>query len=749
MSCGVKVAVDNAAFKFDKLYSYDVPNSLSQFARVGARVLVPFGKAAPRMGVVLELFSETVAGLKEIIDIEKGDPLLDNEQVRLILFLRETTFCTYYDAVKTVLPKNARLVPNGKGEGIVASSEAHLETVFVYREPSVSPRLTEKQRAVCDAIKECPMSFSEIAQRVSVGRDVVTRLVEKGIIERENRNKEANIYAQYTETAEIPLLTAAQGAALKEIEAGYLDEKKPSTTLLNGVTSSGKTLIYIRLIEQVISDGKSAMLLVPEIAIATQMIYRLKSLFGERVGIIHSALNDTERYLQWLRIKSGECSVVVGTRSAVFSPARSLGLIIVDEEQETSYRSEKNPRYDAVAVARFRARETGARLLLASATPSVESYFAAKSGKYNLVELDERYGNMPLPKVRVVDMRSELLAGNSHYVSKYLCDEIEKRLAKNEQCILLLNRRGYRTISMCRSCKKIVKCESCDTPLVLHKSSLTHVCHYCGRAYSIREICDECGGAIMHTGIGTQKIEEELENFFPNARILRLDLDSVSKKHSIEKLLYDFSKGEYDIIIGTQMIAKGLDFKNVTLAGVLSIDQLLLMPSFKANERTFSMLTQVIGRSGRGDKTGEAIIQTVDPDNAIIKLAARQDYRSFYKDEIVSRKLHLYPPYCSLCTIGFVSRSEKEAAASAESFLTIMKMVGAKQQYSRMPIKALGPAPMRVAFVNDLYRQRIVIKCKNNTLFRSFLRECMNEWNKQKINEKGKLFVDFGDELDG
>lgn len=749
MSCGVKVAVENAAFQFDKLYSYALPDSLASYAKVGARVLVPFGKAKPRTGIVLEIENENPEGLKSVIDIERGEPLLGSEQVRLIRFLRETTFCTYFDAVKTVLPKNARLSPNEESEELVTSTDAHLETVFVYHPAELPPRLTEKQRAVCELIKENPQSYAEISDKLSVGRDLLNRLAEKGIITRENRNREVEIYGMYKGGGEIPPLTAAQKAAYDEIETGFEDKTKPDTALLNGVTSSGKTLIYIKLIERTLAKGKSALLLLPEIAIATQMIYRLKTLFGDKVGILHSGLGDTERYLQWLRIRSGEYRVVIGTRTAVFSPARELGLIIVDEEQEASYRSEKNPRYDAVSVARFRAKETGAKLLLASATPSVESYNKACEGRYNLISLDERYGDMPLPAVRVVDMRSELLAGNSHHISKYLYDEIQKRLDRKEQCILLLNRRGYRTVSICRGCKAIVKCESCDTPLVLHKSTGTQICHYCGKSYPIREVCGACGGAITHTGIGTQKIEEELETLFPNARILRMDVDSVSKKHSMEKLLYDFSKGEYDIIIGTQMIAKGLDFSNVTLAGVLSIDQLLLMQSFRANERTFSMLTQVIGRSGRGEKEGAAIIQTVDPDNAIIRLAAKQDYRSFYKNEIVLRKANLYPPFCAICTVGFIAPSEGEASAASESFVGELKRLRADARFKNVPLKVLGPAPMRVAYVSGLYRWKAVIKCKNDALFRELLRETMQAWGKNKSNDNSKLFVDFGDELDG
>ncbi|MEA5051108.1 MAG: primosomal protein N' [Oscillospiraceae bacterium] len=747
MCCGVKVAVDNAAFRFDRLYSYAVPEALAACAVPGARVLVPFGNGAPRMGIVIEPETQPKENLKSVIDIEKGEPLVGAELVRLIRLLRETTFCTYYDAVHAVLPKNARLVPDEGGDAIVAATGAHLETAYEYRESGAPPRLTEKQRAVCELVRDNPLTCAQICARLGVGRDVVVRLAAKGILEKQERPKDIELYGGYGERS-IPSLTPAQEKALAQIRAFIDDPAAPDTTLLNGVTSSGKTLIYIKLIEQAVAAGKSALLLVPEIAIATQMICRLKCLFGARVGILHSGLSDTERMLEWQKIRSGSCDIVVGTRSAVFAPARSLGIVIVDEEQEPSYCSEQNPRYDAVAVAAFRARETGAHLLLASATPSVESYYKAQTGVYNLVSLDERYGSMPLPAVRVVDMRSELLAGNSHHISQYLADQIALRLSRGEQCILLLNRRGYRTISMCRSCKKIVKCDSCDTPLVLHKSTGTYVCHYCGRQYPLRETCDACGGPLLHTGVGTQKMEEELESLFPRARILRLDLDSVTKKHAVESLLAAFSRGEYDIIIGTQMIAKGLDFKRVTLAGVLSVDQLLLSPSFRANERTFSMLTQVVGRSGRGDRRGEAVIQTIDPDNSVIRLAAKQDYRSFYNAEIVLRRLHLYPPFCALCSVGFIAETDAAAKASADGFLAALKRIQT-ERYADMPLRALGPAPMRVAYVKGLFRWRLVLKCRNDRTFRAFLRACMDDFAKDKKNDHTRLFVDFRDDLDG
>ncbi len=742
MCAGVKVAVDNAAFKFDKLYSYRVPDALREWATVGARVLVPFGNGAPRMGVVLEEQEGDLSQLKEVIDCERAAPALSPELVSVVLMLRETSFCTYYDAVRAVLPKSSRLVSDG-GASIKPAFGGHTETVYEACALSVPPRLTEKQRAVLDALGGGALTADEIKQRAGASRDVIARLCAKGIISEKKRAKSA---PHSGAGGEPPQLSRAQDEAFREICRCMDDGAVPDTTLLYGVTSSGKTHVYTKLIERTLERGGGAIVLVPEIALATQTIERLVAVFGDRVGVIHSALSETERGMQWESIRSGEKTVVVGARSAVFAPIRDLGLIIIDEEQENSYISEQTPRFDARAVAAFRAKKNGAHLLLASATPSVENFWRAKNGAYNLVRLGERYNNLPLPTVKIADMRKELLAGNSHYVSLYLVSEIKKRLSRGEQCILLLNRRGYRTVSMCSSCGAIVKCPRCDSALVVHRETGKHVCHYCGRSEPIVETCRECGGRIKHMGIGTQKMEEELETLLPEARILRLDLDAVSRKNSVERYIRDFSQGKYDIIVGTQMIAKGLDFKNVTLVGVLSIDQLLLMPSYRANERTFSMLTQVIGRSGRGERTGEAIIQTVDPDNTIIRLAANQDYEGFFASEIRSRRAHLYPPFCAMSTVGFLAPSDREASEAAADFSRLL--VSRAKLKSDMPLRVLGPAPMRVAYVKDVFRYSLVLKSRGDRAFREFLRGCADEWNKTNKNNRAKMFVDLSGDAD-
>ena len=741
MFTGVEVAVDNAAFQFDKLYCYNVPEEFQKYAKVGARVYVPFGKSGSRMGIILGL-CDASAEYKEIIQIEESEPVITEELVDLIKYLRNTTFCTYYDAVKAVLPKNIRLVPDEETQELELKNEGHTENVYVTVQDMPHEKATKKQELLMDFLIE-PHTYNEIFSRLGLSRDVVKRLVLKGWVREEQRWKTDELDLSSDLYLDSFYLTPAQEEAFNKIQ-GFIDDPAASdTTLLYGVTSSGKTMLYIKLIQEVLAAGKGAMLLVPEIALATQMIGRLQTMFPGRVGIIHSALSDTERTLQWKRILDGTYSLVVGTRSAVFAPIPRIGLIIVDEEQEQTYIADQSPRFRATSVAAYRAKRHGAHLLLSSATPSVETYFLARSGKINYAELTQRFGDMPLPEVRVVDMRNELMQGNTHTIGTELYTKILERLEKKEQVILLLNRRGYRTVTICRECKEVVMCDSCSMPMVWHKSDCTHRCHYCGRIVPQILTCPKCGGELRHTGIGTQKIEEELDELFPEARILRVDLDSMSGKNSLQKSLRDFAEGKYDIIIGTQMIAKGLDFENVTLVGVLSVDAMLLMPSYRAYERTFDMLTQVIGRSGRGTKEGEAVIQTIDPENPIIRIASQQDYATFYENEIRLRKAHLYPPYCHICAVCFSAKSATQGENAAKQFLEQLRDTFSSAP--DIPLRVLGPSPMRVPVVGKQYRWRLIIKSRGDTRFRELLGSCLVDVRKRKGVGDTRIYVDFND----
>ena len=744
MFTGVEVAVDNAAFQFDKLYSYNVPAEYESYAKVGARVLVPFGKSGSRMGIVLGL-CEGSTDYKQILRIEQTEPVVNEEMVDLIKYLRNTTFCTYYDAVKAVLPKNIRLVPDGEDGELEFKNEGHTENAYRTVPDTEHPGATAKQKTLLGYLSE-PHTYSEIHEELGISRDIVNRLLDRGWIAQERRWRTDELDFSSPGYLDQFELSPAQQEAYDRIRGYMSDPDRPDTTLLYGVTSSGKTMLYVGLIRETLEAGKGAMLLVPEIALATQMIGRLQTMFPGKVGIIHSALSDTERTLQWKRILDGEYPLVVGTRSAVFAPIPEIGLIIIDEEQEQTYLADQSPRFRAPAVAAYRAKRHGAHLLLSSATPSVESYYLAQENKINYVELGERFGNMPLPDVRVVDMRNELMQGNTHTIGVELYEKIRERLDRKEQIILLLNRRGYRTVTICKECKEVIMCDSCSMPMVWHKTDCTHRCHYCGKIVPQYLTCPKCGGELRHTGIGTQKIEEELEELFPDARVLRVDLDSMSGKNSLTRSLRDFQEKKYDMIIGTQMIAKGLDFENVTLVGVLSVDSMLLMPSFRAYERTFDMLTQVIGRSGRGSKAGEAVIQTIDPDNPIIRIASRQDYRSFYNSEIRLRKAHLYPPYCHICAVCFSAESSDQGKTAANRFVEQIRETFSQEK--NVPVRVIGPAPMRVPIVGKQYRWRLILKSRGDAKFRELLGKCLVEVRKRPGVGNTRIYIDFND-LDG
>ena len=570
--------------------------------------------------------------------------------------------------------------------------------------------------------------------------------MKKGVLAVSAQDKSVALYENYSPAQETIALSPAQQAAYSRL-AALMDTGRPAAALLHGVTSSGKTLVFLKLIEKAVAAGRKALVLVPEISLTPQMIYRLKAFFGDRVAVQHSALSNTERLLQWQQIQNGGADIVVGTRSAVFAPLPDIGVIIIDEEQEHTYHSESAPRYSAHDVAKRRAAAHGALLLLASATPSTESYYAAQAGRYTLVELSERYNHMPLPEVRLVDMREELAAGNASSVSRALADEISRNLARGEQTILLLNRRGYKTVGVCTACSEVVKCEACSVPMVYHKADGRLLCHYCGKSVSpVPEVCPACGGKLKYTGFGTQRVEEELAQMFPAARVLRMDLDTTSRKNAHETMLRRFAKGEYDIMLGTQMVAKGLDFEKVTLVGVLGIDQLLFAQGYKAFENVFSLVTQVVGRGGRAAQAGRALIQTVDPNHPVLNLAARQDYKSFFAEEISFRRLNLYPPFCTICLAGFSGAKEPEVLAASRAFAADVQRLA--QQRSGIPLRILGPAPMNIAMVNNHYRYKLTLKCRNDNAFRALMGEALAAYNAAGWPGKVSVYLDFHSDAD-
>ena len=674
----VGVAVSNATFHFDKLYTYAVMPDQQDTVRLGSMVLVPFGRGSKaRMGVVLACDEEPEhAKLKYLFDVAPASACLTPELLRLVHFLKERTFCTYYEAVKAVIPYGAQYKPTVAEDGVTPVLQKQLvrHTENAYKLVGTlppKPRPTAKQLAAVALLAGGERTLSALEEK-GISRAVLDNLCAKGVLECSKVNKSIDLYSSIPLKNEPILLTEEQQAAYNALLPG-LEDAAPHSALLYGVTGSGKTLVFLKLIEHCLQMGRRALVLVPEISLTPQMILRLKSQFGKRVAVQHSALNHTERLLQWQMIQDGGADIVVGTRSAIFSPLENIGLVIIDEEQEHTYRSESAPRYSAHEVARQRAAENGALLLLASATPSTESYYAAQHGRTQLVRLTKRYGGNPLPKVQIVDMRAELASGNPREISLAMEDAIRHNLEAGKQTILLLNRRGYQTVAQCEDCREVLKCQKCSVPMVYHKSAHKLLCHYCGSQLDPPPArCPACGGKLQYRGFGTQKAEEELAKLFPEARILRMDQDTTAAKDAHEKLLAKFARHEYDIMVGTQMVAKGLDFEDVTLVGVLGIDSLLFAQGFRAYETVFSLVTQVVGRSGRAKDPGFAIIQTTDPDNPVLNLAAAQDYDAFFEQEIAYRKLGLYPPFCGLCVVGFAGPKESEVARASARFAALL-----------------------------------------------------------------------------
>jgi len=743
----VGVAVSNATFHFDKLYTYAVMPDQQEAVRLGSMVLVPFGRGSrARMGVVLACDAEPEsAKLKFLFDVAPASACLTPELLRLVHFLKERTFCTYYEAVKAVIPYGAQYKPTVAEDGVTPMLQKQLvrHTENAYKLVGTltpKPRPTAKQLAAVALLAGGERTLSALEEK-GISRAVLDNLCAKGVLECSKVNKSIDLYSSIPLKNEPILLTEEQQAAYDALLPG-LEDAAPHSALLYGVTGSGKTLVFLKLIEHCLQMGRRALVLVPEISLTPQMILRLKGQFGKRVAVQHSALNHTERLLQWQMIQDGGADIVVGTRSAIFSPLENIGLVIIDEEQEHTYRSESAPRYSAHEVARQRAAENGALLLLASATPSTESYYAAQHGRTQLVRLTKRYGGNPLPKVQIVDMRAELASGNPREISLAMEDAIRCNLEADKQTILLLNRRGYQTVAQCEDCREVLKCQKCSVPMVYHKSAHKLLCHYCGSQLDPPPArCPACGGKLQYRGFGTQKAEEELAKLFPEARILRMDQDTTAAKDAHEKLLAKFARHEYDIMVGTQMVAKGLDFEDVTLVGVLGIDSLLFAQGFRAYETVFSLVTQVVGRSGRAKDPGFAIIQTTDPDNPVLNLAAAQDYDAFFEQEIAYRKLGLYPPFCGLCVVGFAGPKESEVARASARFAALLGRQAAKQP--DLPLRVLGPNPGSIDKINDSYRYKLTVKCRNDRRFRDLIQETLTLYEQEKLPGKATVVVDL------
>lgn len=780
-----EVVIDGAAGSFDKRYTYFIPDFLKDCALPGCRVTVPFGRGnISKIGMILAVKqSEDTERAKELLGVTDESPVLNAEMLALCEWMHEHTFCTYFDAVKAMLPAGLgfKLTPfydiNPEFAAPSLLSEQEREVLDFLKKSGITAvtkleksfsevlpvlvSLEEKQavlksstpvrrmgdvtrRWVCiegdsipEGIKLTPrqkeiaelvfmagsISVKELQYFTGASASVIDALEKKGIIKSFEKEelRPAKGIKTVGERKEI-ILTDEQQAAFVGLYDKFCSEKGEAA-LLYGVTGSGKTQVFLKLVDKASDAGLGVIVMVPEIALTPQMIDIFTSRYGDKIAVFHSAMSIGRRLEEYKRIKQGKALIAIGTRSAVFAPFEKLGLIIIDEEQEHTYKSEKSPRFHAKELARFRTAYHSGLLCLASATPSLESFSAAKSGKLSLYRLDNRYGDAKLPQVSVVDMRKEILSGNSSSISRELAEAVYTELENKRQVILLLNRRGHNTYVSCPSCGWVAECPNCSVSLTYHSANKRLMCHYCGYSDTVKSVCPECGSEhIRFMGAGTQKLEEELHLLFPKARVLRLDADSTMTRDSHSVNLNAFANGEYDIMLGTQMVAKGLDFPNVSLVGVIGADSALYSEDYRGFERTFSLLTQVVGRAGRAGGQGRAIVQTVDPSGDVIELAARQDYDAFYDREILTRKLMIYPPYCDICMVWTQSADRALAKDAIDEIFSNLKAKIAGE-YADIKLIILGPCAASVPKVNNRFRFRMIIKCRNTRRFRELLRE--------------------------
>ena len=719
-----RIAVSAATYAIDRPYDYRVPEALQSAVQPGVRVFVPFGKGnRVTEGVVLSLAEESAyPDCKEILRAADSEPLISREQLRLALFMRERYFCTVYDAVRVMLPaglwfdRAGRQRTRDKTREMVRLAVATDEAAaFVEAKRTKAPKQAELVDLLCSFEV---LSSLDLLQFTGAGRATLKTLEAKQIIELFQTEVLRRAAPDDAEALPLPKLNGEQNAALNVILKQMHSAEKGRVSLLSGVTGSGKTSIYAHLISQTLAEGRGAMLLVPEISLTPQMLSVFSAWFGGTVAVLHSGLSSGERYDEWKRIRRGEARLVIGTRSAVFSPLQNPGLIIIDEEQEDSYRSESVPRYHAREIARFRCVQEDAFLLLGSATPDLCSRYLAERGEYGYHRLLHRFNEKPLPAVRIIDMKQELLDGNTSDLSRPLKDAILNRLEKGEQSILFLNRRGTNKLVTCSRCGYIYRCPHCSVAMTWHARRNRMICHYCGSGRYLDAACPECGGKLSFFGAGTQKLEEELRETFPGTEVLRVDADSVSPLGSHQVLFRRFVEEKIPLMIGTQMIAKGLNFENVTLVGVVSADQGLYTNDFRAGEKTFSLLAQVIGRCGRGEKPGEAVIQTFTPDNEIIRLAAAQDYEAFYHAELEMRSIQNAPPFCQWVALTASGRNEEKVLNALRK---CRRMLGAMLEQCGEQAELLGPVPLSVVKVSDRFRYRLQIRCRINKNIRQIL----------------------------
>ena len=707
-----EIILNSEAIEIDRPFTYKVPLDMEEKVKVGQIVKVPFGaRSKPVEGFILDLKAEEEMKvsfkMKNILSVENEEPIITEDDLKLINFLREEYLCKYIDAIRLLIPVGILKGAKSKSRNVIVFIDDNLEKI----------KNKDGYIETIDFIKRNTGKYTktELSKEHGLSIYKLNKLIEHGLIKSEEEivfrynTREYNKYVQKN-------LTLEQSMAIKAIE-----ESEENLILLKGVTGSGKTEVYMRIVEKTLKEGKSAIVLVPEIALTPQMIERFKGRFGSNVALFHSKLSDGERFDEWYRVKEGKASLIIGARSAIFLPAKNLGLIIIDEEHENTYKSDQNPKYQTKEVAEYIAKLKGCKVILGSATPTIESYYRAISGEMKLVELNCRVDNRPMPEMTLVDMREELRSGNKSIFSRRLYVSMKEKLEKGEQIILFLNRRGFSTFVSCRSCGYVFQCEDCDISMTYHKNGFL-VCHYCGKTKQQPNLCPKCGSKyVKFFGAGTERVEEEVRRYFKNAKILRMDIDTTRAKDSHEKIYNAFKVGEADILIGTQMVSKGLDFPNVTLVGILAADMSLNIPDYRAAERSFQIITQVAGRAGRGDKEGEVIVQTYTPEHYSLQYAKKYNYEDFYEKEFTIRAMMGYPPFGRILLINGTGKNENELK---NQMIYLGKRVKEKaEEFGGLEV--LGPTPCIIYRIKENYRWQIIVKGEFSAKFSKSIKDIL------------------------
>ena len=742
-----EIIINSNVKNLNRKFDYIIPAELQDNIYIGSRVLIPFGnKKELEEGVVVGIkeSSEYIEKLKEIAKVEEYSGI-NKEKLELAKWMANRYFCNVSECIKLMLPP-------GTTTKIIQNRVSDKKQNFVYLikdseeiEKDIENKKikSEKQiRALKFLIENGDTGILSIDLQMfsDVSLAVLKTLEKNGYIEIVEKEVERNpfLHKVITKTKDLKLTDEQQDSFEKvnaSIQFGEYDE-----FLLFGVTGSGKTEIYIRLIEEVLKLDKTSIMLVPEISLTPQTVDRFLSRFGEdNIAVLHSKLSVGERYDQWKKIEQGKAKIVIGARSAIFAPVKNLGLIIIDEEHDASYKAENNPRYNAKEIASYLAKENNCPVVLGSATPDMSTYYKARNGKMQLLELTKRANNSELPEVKIVDLRQELAVGNKTMISRKLYEAIKNNLQNKKQTILFLNRRGFSTFIMCRDCGYTAKCKNCDITLTYHLKQNKLKCHYCGYETKPFSNCPECGSQnIRYFGSGTQKLEEQIKKMFPEASTIRMDIDTVTKKNSHEDILNNFKNNNIDILIGTQMIVKGHHFPNVTLVGVIAADSSLNIDDYRAQERTFQILTQVAGRAGRGQDRGEVIIQTYNPESYAIVLAQKQDYKAFFSTELLLRKQLRYPPFCDIILIGVSSKSQVEIEETCNKIYNSIKE---KIKTKNLQIMLYKPVPAPIDKIKNKYRWRMIVKCKLDEKILFEISQTIEETNKTIKNSKNETRI--------